>query len=250
VNRPPAAIHDEIARGEEGFDFIEADHANHTRSDETRRRRGQGASSPTDFGEQGRDAGGDGGSVSAVERGCGVRDSDATKREFGARKFGPSHKRRGKGGGGPINRRQRVLRSLELADEELAARADQPGVKGIGVVAECVERLHGGIEPGHPPGQIASGEGNLGLGYLATSLGEAFATAKGAGGALQELARSLVVAELGHGNAAQGERRRVVAQRNAFERTERITGRQQSCGGSDEGVHGGRMGNRYGASIP
>jgi hypothetical protein len=38
-----------------------------------------------------------------------------------------------------------------------------------------------------------------------------------------EFARPLVVAELGHCNAAQGERRRVVAQRDALERTERIT---------------------------
>jgi hypothetical protein len=61
---------------------------------------------------------------------------------------------------------------------------------------------------------------------LAAGLGEAFASAEAARGASQELARPLVVAELGHGNAAQGERRRIVAQRDALERPERITSRQ------------------------
>jgi len=84
----------------------------------------------------------------------------------------------------------------------------------------------GGGEFVHPPSQIARGERNFGFGYLASSLGDAFARAKAAGGASQELARPLVVAELGHGNAAQGECRRIVAQRDALKRTERITGRQ------------------------
>src|SRR5262249_18676584 len=39
----------------------------------------------------------------------------------------------------------------------------------------------------------------------------------------------------------QRERRRIVAQRDALERTERITGRQQARSRSDERVHGGRI---------
>jgi hypothetical protein len=111
---------------------------------------------------------------------------------------------------------QRLLGGLQFADEELAARSNQAGVKRIGVVAEAIERLRGGGEHVCPPGQIARG-------------------------AARELARPLVVAELRHCSAPQGERRWVVAQRDALERTERITSRQQARSGGGEGVHGDRI---------
>src|SRR5262249_17909634 len=77
-----------------------------------------------------------------------------------------------------------------------------------------------------------------------------FASAEATRGAAQELSRPLVVTELGHRNAAQGETRRVVAQRDALERAERITGRQQARRRGEEGVHGGRiMGRAFGGSL-
>ena len=100
ANRAPAGIDDEVAGGEQGLDFIEADRANHAGADEARRRRRQGASGPADLGDQGRDAGGDGGGVSAVERDRGVRDPDAAERELGAGELGPGRERRRHGGGG------------------------------------------------------------------------------------------------------------------------------------------------------
>jgi hypothetical protein len=39
ANHAPATIDDEVAGGEQGFDFIEADQANHPRFDDARRRR-------------------------------------------------------------------------------------------------------------------------------------------------------------------------------------------------------------------
>ena len=45
---------------------------------------------------------------------------------------------------------------------------------------------------------------DLGLGNLAARLSESFASAKGPRGASQQLARPLVVAELGHRNATHG----------------------------------------------
>ena len=111
----------------------------------------------------------------------------------------------------------------------------------VGAIAERVERLRRGVERVHRPAQVARGERDLGLGDLAAGLGESLSGAEAARGASQELARPLVVAELGHRDAAQGERRRIVAQRDALERTERITGRQRARGRGDEGVHGGRI---------
>lgn len=72
------------------------------------------------------------------------------------------------------------------------------------------------------------------------SIGGASTTIAGAEvarGAEQEFARPLEVAELGHCDAAQGERRWVVAQCHQLERTERITGRQRASSRGDEGVH-------------
>ena len=79
--------------------------------------------------------------MSAIERDCGVRDPDAAECKLGAGKFGAGGERRRHNGGGHVNRGQRLLGSLKLADEELAARHDQAGVERIGAVAERVERL-------------------------------------------------------------------------------------------------------------
>jgi hypothetical protein len=56
--------------------------------------------------------------------------------------------------------------------------------------------------------------------------------------ALRSRSRARQLAELRHRDAAQGQRRRVVAQRYALERAERVTRGQCAPGGGDEGVHG------------
>ena len=241
ANRAPAGIDDEVAGREQGLDLIQADRAYHAGANEASRRRRQGAAGATDLGDQGRDAGGDGGSVGAVERGRGVRHPDTAERELAAGELDPGCERRRRIGGGDVDRGERLLGGFELADEELAARPDQAGVERVGAIAERVERLRGGVERARRPAQVARGERDLGLGDLAAGLGESLSGAEAARGAPQELARPLVVAELGHRDTAQGERRRVVAQRDALERTERITGRQRARGRGDEGVHGGRI---------
>jgi hypothetical protein len=42
-----------------------------------------------------------------------------------------------------------------------------------------------------------------------------------------------VLAELRHGDPAQSERRRVIAQRNSLERAERVASGERACRGSD-----------------
>jgi hypothetical protein len=56
-------------------------------------------------------------------------------------------------------------------------------------------------------------------------------------GAAQERAGLCVVAELHHGDAAQGHRRRIVAQRDALERAQRIARRERARTGSDQRIH-------------
>ena len=61
--------------------------------------------------------------------------------------------------------------------------------------------------------------------------------AEAAGGAPQELAGARVLAELRHGNAAQGQRRRVIAQGNSLQSTDRVARSKSARGGGDQGVH-------------
>ena len=65
--------------------------------------------------------------------------------------------------------------------------------------------------------------------------------AEAAGGAPEELAGARVLAELRHGDAAQRERRRVVAQADALEGAERVADDEGTTGGGDQGVHRDRL---------
>lgn len=238
TNRAPAAIHDEVPGGEQLLDFFQANRANHTGCDETRRWRGQRPTSSVDLGDQGWNAGRDGGSVSAVECERSFRDSNPPEREFSTGEFGPGEKRRRHRRAGNVHRRKRPLSGLQFADQQMAARRNEAGVERIRAVTERVEHLRGGLELLHAPGQIARRQGNLRFSDLTAGLGEAFTSSECARGAAQKLARPLVVSQLSHRNAAQSERRRVITQRNTFECTKRITSRQQARSGDNEGVHG------------
>ena len=59
--------------------------------------------------------------------------------------------------------------------------------------------------------------------------------------ARQLLAGARMLAELGHGDAAQGQRWRVVAQGDPLERAERVAGREGARGYGDQGVHEDRL---------
>jgi hypothetical protein len=61
------------------------------------------------------------------------------------------------------------------------------------------------------------------------------------GRAPQQVTRQRMLAQLRHGDAAQRQRRRIVAQRNPLERAQRIAARQGPRGGGDQRVHGGRI---------
>jgi hypothetical protein len=192
---------------------------------------------PADLGDQSGDAGGEGGGVGPAERGGGVPDPDAAEGQLGPGELGAGRERRRRAGGGDVDRGERPLGGLELADEELAAGADETGVESVHAIAQGIQRPRGRLERGHRPAQVTRGERDLRLGNLAARPGEPLAAAEAAGGAPQELPRPVVVPELGHGAAPQGEGRRVVAQRDVLERAEGITGRQRARGRGDEGVH-------------
>jgi hypothetical protein len=68
--------------------------------------------------------------------------------------------------------------------------------------------------------------------------------AEATGGAPKELTGARVLAELSHGDAAQGQRRRVVAQGDPLKGAERVAGGEGARGGGDQGVHDDRIHRR------
>src|SRR4029453_10626475 len=89
--------------------------------------------------------------------------------------------------------------------------------------------------------EIAHGESDFGFGYDATGARQFLVGAEAAGGAPEELAGARVLAELRHGDAAERERRRIVAQADALEGFERVAGGESTRGGGDQGVHRDRL---------
>jgi len=86
-----------------------------------------------------------------------------------------------------------------------------------------------------------AGEGHLASATTQRARASSSWAAKATGGAPEELAARAVLAELGHGDAAQGERRRVVAQGDALEGAEHVAGDQSARRGGDQGVHRDRL---------
>ncbi|MNL71081.1 hypothetical protein D3C87_1961780 [compost metagenome] len=62
--------------------------------------------------------------------------------------------------------------------------------------------------------------------------------AKPLGRAAQQLTRPGVLAQLRHGDAAQRQRRRVIAQGHPLQRAQRIAGGKRTGGGGDQRIHG------------
>src|SRR5262249_56153110 len=105
----------------------------------------------------GGDGGGKRGRLRAVKGDGGVRGRDAAESKLRTGELGPGREWRRYRVGGHIDRGQRLVGGLELADEELTTCPDQAGVKRIGVVAERHEPLRGSGERMSRPGEIARG---------------------------------------------------------------------------------------------
>ena len=165
---------------------------------------------PPYLGDQGRDAGSQGGGVGTVERCRSLGDPNPAERNLSAGELDPGRKGWRQAGGSDVDVAKRVLGCRESTDEELAAGADEARVQGIRTITQGVERLRSRLEGTRRPAQIARDEGDLRLCDLTARLVEALTGPEAACGAPEELACPVVVAELGHGDAAQGESRRVV----------------------------------------
>ena len=106
------------------------------------------------------------------------------------------------------------------------------------IVAMLLERRPGRVERLGGPAELARDQRDLGLGDDAAGAGHRLLRAEGARRALHQGFRAQEIAELRHGDAAQRQRRRVVAQGDPVQGAERITRRQRARRGRDQRVHG------------
>ena len=119
-----------------------------------------------------------------------------------------------------------LLGVVEPADQQQTVNrqvASVGGVHGIAVALQGlprrVQRLGGGV-------QVAGGQRHLRLGHHAAGARHRFLCGEGPRRAPQQRPGAGQVAELRHGDAAQRQRRRVVAQRDMVQRPQRVAAGQ------------------------
>ena len=147
--------------------------------------------------------------------------------------------------GGPRRRRKRrgiklgefALGFVKAADQEQAPDLESPRMRGIEAVAVRFERRPRCVERLRRPAQIARDQCDLGLGDDASCAGHGLFRTEGTRRTSQQSFGSCEIAELRHRDAAQRQRRRVVAQRDPLQCAKRITRRQRARRGGDQRVH-------------
>ncbi len=135
---------------------------------------------------------------------------------------------------------------VESAKQQKPACRDQPGLQRVGMVSVRLQRGQGRRQRAWRAAEIAHGQRHLSLGDDTARAGQLFVGAEATGGAPKKFTGTRMLAELGHGNAAQGQCRRVVAQGDAFESAERIASGEGPRGSGDQGIHAERIQRRVG----
>ena len=110
-------------------------------------------------------------------------------------------------------------------------------MRGVHAVAVRFERRPRRVERLGRPAELARDERDLGLGDDAARAGDRLPRAEGARRPPQQRLGAREIAELRHGDAAQRQRRRIVAQGDAVQRAERITRRERARRRRDQRVH-------------
>ena len=132
---------------------------------------------------------------------------------------------------------EHTLSLVESPDQEEAPDLDIPCMRGVHPVAVRFQRRPRRVERLRRPPQVARSERDLGLGDDTPCAGYGLFRTEGARRTTHQSLRSNEIAELRHRNAAKCKRRRVVAQGDPVQCTERITGRARPRRGRDQRIH-------------
>ena len=136
-----------------------------------------------------------------------------------------------------IDLRKLVLGLVEAPDQEQAPDLE---IARMGRVRPVAMRLEGRSAAASAfVGQARSrdSERDLGLDDDASRAGHGLSRAEGARRPPHQRFRAVEIAELGHGDAAKRQRRRVVAERHPVQRAERIAHRERASRRRDQRVH-------------
>jgi predicted dithiol-disulfide oxidoreductase (DUF899 family) len=143
--------------------------------------------------------------------------------------------RRGRQGCG-VEFREPALSLVEAPDQEEAPDLESPRMGGIHAVAMRFERHPRRIECLCGPAQVARDERDLGLGDDASRAGDGLLRTESLRGAAQQRLCPNEITELGHRDASQRERGRVVPQGDALQCAEGITCRKGARSSRDQRV--------------
>jgi hypothetical protein len=146
---------------------------------------------------------------------------------------GPQRGRHGRG----VEFGQRPLGLIEAPDQVEAPDREIPRMRGVDVVAVLFEDRSCRVERRRGPTQVARNQRNLGLGNDTSRTGNRLFRTERADRPSQERLGSDEIAELCHRDAAERERRRVLAQGHTLQGAERVTCSERTRRGRDQRVH-------------
>ncbi|MNN06318.1 hypothetical protein D3C81_1191060 [compost metagenome] len=130
---------------------------------------------------------------------------------------------------------------LQFSEQQQAARQDQPRLQRVGMITARFENRCDRQQGARGAAEFAHGQRHFGFCQAAACACQYFMRPKPTPRTSQQFTCTRQFAELGHGDSAQGQRGRIVAQRNVLEGSKNIAGGKGTRGGGGQGVHRDRL---------
>ncbi len=188
-----------------------------------------------DFSEQRRHLRTRGGAMRAGQRLPRRRDLQRTHRQLGRRQFRDRRQRRRQRAS--VKLLQLRLGCAQSSKQQQPTGGDEPRLQRVGVIGVLFQRSLGRHQRARRSAEIAHRQRYFRFGDDTTGARPFLVRAEASRSLAQQLARTPMLAQLGHGNAAQRQRRRVVAQSDPLERAEGVASSKSTRGGGDQGIH-------------
>ena len=186
--------------------------------------------------QQGRHTRAPGRGLRTCQRRLRGADTQGPQRQFGCSEFGHGHWHRRHAC--EIDLMQRLRGRIQPAQQQLPAHRNQLRLQRIGVVAVGRQGLGRGQQRPGRSLDVPHRQCHFGLGHDTAGACQCLVAAEAARSPLQQCAGTRVFAQLGHGDAPHGQRRRVFAQGDPVEGTQGVSGCEGSGGSGNQGVDG------------
>ncbi len=178
----------------------------------------------------------------AGERRAGGRGAQRAQRQLGGSELGHCEQRGSNAV--HVDASERGFGVIEAPQQEQPAHGDQARLERVRAIGARFERCRGLGQRPRRAAEVAQGQRHLGFRNDAARPCQLLACAEAARGAPQQIACERVIAELRYGDAAQRERRSVVAQGDELQCAERVAAGQRARSRCDNGIHGARLPRR------